>query len=154
MLSRALLRGFVTAIAVVIMMYVYFHTNQPKDHLHLFDPPPSEQLIPMFGLVSLEHATRPSPQSTIDKARFLVHALVQHRAHGPTTIVSFSALGALVAIRWVKERGRRWWFVYRVPEVLVVVIVSTSACCFRLLRVRCDAIWNSDIMFASFESGA
>ena len=80
----------------------------------------------MFGLSSLEHASH--AQSTTDKARFLVHALYQNRAHGLTTIVSFGMLGVLVLVRWCKERAKRWWFIYRIPEVLVVVIVSTSAC--------------------------
>ena len=78
----------------------------------------------MFGLTSLEHAAH--PQSTIDKARFLVHALFQNRQHTLTTIVSFGALAVLVTVRWVKNKARRWWFIYRLPEVLVVVVASTS----------------------------
>ncbi|KAJ6631413.1 sulfate transporter N-terminal domain with GLY motif-domain-containing protein [Mycena sp. CBHHK59/15] len=97
-LSRALLRGFITAIAVVIMI---------------------EQLVPMFGLTTLMHA-------------FLF--LVEHvfpSANVTTTIVSFSALAVLVALRIFKGMFQKQWWIYRLPEVLVVVVLST--CTYFLL---------------------
>ncbi|KAL0579831.1 hypothetical protein V5O48_002183 [Marasmius crinis-equi] len=97
-LSRALLRGFVAAIAVVIMI---------------------EQLIPMFGLVPLEHSLH--PESTIDKFFFLIrHAPTD--LHGPTTVISFSALAVLVLLRTLKTHFKP---LRRFPEVLLVVILST-----------------------------
>ncbi|KAJ8076838.1 hypothetical protein PM082_001261 [Marasmius tenuissimus] len=97
-LSRALLRGFVAAIAVVIMI---------------------EQLIPMFGLVALEHALH--PESTIEKLLFLIERAPTH-LHVPTTVISFSTLAVLVLLRTIKG----WWKpLLRVPEVLIVVIFST-----------------------------
>lgn len=103
-LSRALLRGFVAAIAVVIMI---------------------EQLIPMFGLVELEHTLHPS--STIEKLIFLLkHAPENY--HAPTTAISFSTLFVLIFARSAKNRLKSYHYlgwVERVPEVLVVVVVST-----------------------------
>ncbi|KAI1788302.1 sulfate anion transporter [Ganoderma leucocontextum] len=100
-LSRALLRGFVTAVAVVIMI---------------------EQLIPMFGLTALAHVVQ--PKSTLEKLFFLLeHAFT--RAHELTTLISFGALGVLIALRMFKQAFKRYWFIYRIPEVFVVVVVST-----------------------------
>lgn len=100
-LSRALLRGFVTAVAVVIMI---------------------EQLIPMLGLVALQHSL--NPISTLDKALFLFNNAVSE-SHRLTAIVSFSALAILVALRKVKVACKRYWWIYRVPEVFLVVVIST-----------------------------
>ncbi|KAF9477886.1 sulfate anion transporter [Pholiota conissans] len=102
-LSRALLRGFITAVAVVIMI---------------------EQLIPMFGLTKLMHEV--DPETTIEKAMFLLRNLV--KSDYLTTTISFSALFSLVALRSLKARFKNTWYIYRVPEVLVVVIVSTILC--------------------------
>ncbi|KAF5384491.1 hypothetical protein D9757_006434 [Collybiopsis confluens] len=103
-LSRALLRGFIAATAVIILI---------------------EQLIPMLGLVSIERVVHPA--TTIQKLLFLIEYLPEANFH--TTVISFVALGALVILRWFKRlpvfKKRGWWWVYRMPEVLVVVVVST-----------------------------
>ncbi|KAL0955586.1 hypothetical protein HGRIS_001822 [Hohenbuehelia grisea] len=102
-LSRALLRGFVAAVAVVIMI---------------------EQLIPMLGLTELQHVLL--PETTLDKFFFLVeHA---RNAHPLTATISFGALLVLVLLRQLKNLGKRFWFVYRIPEVLIVVLLSTYLC--------------------------
>ncbi|KAH8115181.1 sulfate anion transporter [Phellopilus nigrolimitatus] len=101
LLSRALLRGFITAIAVVISI---------------------EQLIPMLGLTELEHVL--NPHTTLDKFVFLLQNVVTHE-HRPTTLISFGALAVLVFVRYTKTIFRKYWFIYRIPEVLIVVIVST-----------------------------
>jgi len=100
-LSRALLRGFVTAVAFIILI---------------------EQLIPMLGLVALEHSL--NPQTTLEKTFFLVeHGFT--RSHRPTAFVSACAFVVLVLLRMLKASLRRFKWVARVPEVLIVVIVST-----------------------------
>ncbi|TRM68930.1 sulfate transporter family-domain-containing protein [Schizophyllum amplum] len=104
-LSRALLRGFITAIAVIISI---------------------EQLIPMLGLVPLEHTLHPS--STIAKFIFLVKNL--DNSHYMTAIISFSTLLVLVGARNLKGHFKKYWFIYRVPEVLLVVVLSTLLCYF------------------------
>ncbi|KAI0333331.1 sulfate anion transporter [Cubamyces sp. BRFM 1775] len=111
-LSRALLRGFVTAVAVVIMI---------------------EQLIPMFGLTNLEHVLQ--PKSTLDKLFFLVENVFTH-SHRLTALISFGALAVLVGMRTLKRAGKRYWFIYRLPEVFIVVVVST------LLSDKFD--WDQD----------
>ncbi|KAJ7634760.1 sulfate anion transporter [Roridomyces roridus] len=103
-LSRALLRGFISAIAVVIL---------------------TEQLVPMLGLSAILHQVH--PESTWDKVLFLLEYAFTH-ANIRTTIVSFSALGVLIGLRAFKSKFQRYWWIYRVPEVLVVVILSTILC--------------------------
>ena len=81
----------------------------------------SEQLIPMFGLSALEHVVQ--PKSTLEKLWFLLeHAFT--RAHELTTLISFGALGVLVGFRAFKQAFKRYWFIYRLPEVFIVVVVS------------------------------
>ncbi|THU89763.1 sulfate anion transporter [Dendrothele bispora CBS 962.96] len=100
-LSRALLRGFIAAIAVVIMI---------------------EQLIPMFGLVPLERIVHPS--TTLEKLLFLIENMFTHY-NLATTVISISALAVLIFMRLFKNMFKKYWFIYRIPEVLVVVILST-----------------------------
>ncbi|KAF5354753.1 hypothetical protein D9756_005572 [Leucocoprinus leucothites] len=106
-LSRALLRGFITGVAVVIMV---------------------EQLIPMFGLTKLMHQV--DPQTTVEKIIFLCEYTLSH-ANRLTTAVSFGALFTLIALRFIKNQFKRYWFIYRLPEVLIVVIAST------IISARC-----------------
>ncbi|KAJ3810813.1 sulfate anion transporter [Lentinula aff. lateritia] len=100
-LSRALLRGFIAAMAVIILI---------------------EQLIPMLGLVPLERLLHPA--TTIEKLLFLVENMFTH-GNSTTAIISFVALGTLVLLRFIKGCFKKYWFIYRIPEVLVVVVVST-----------------------------
>ncbi|KAH9976090.1 sulfate anion transporter [Lactifluus volemus] len=100
-LSRALLRGFVSAVAVIILI---------------------EQLIPMLGLTALEHKLK--PETTLEKIFFLVEYGFT-KAHRPTSFVSACALASLVTLRMLKASLRRFKWITRVPEVLIVVIVST-----------------------------
>ncbi|KAG9312209.1 sulfate transporter family-domain-containing protein [Chiua virens] len=100
-LSRALLRGFVSAVAVVIAV---------------------EQFVPMFGLVALEDRLR--PETTLDKIVFLAEYVWTH-SHRLTTMISFGALLVLIFLRFFKEFFKKTWWIYRLPEVLLVVVVST-----------------------------
>lgn len=77
----------------------------------------------MLGLVALQHSL--NPISTLDKASFLFNNAVSE-SHRLTAIVSFSALAILVALRKVKVACKRYWWIYRVPEVFLVVVISTS----------------------------
>jgi hypothetical protein len=78
----------------------------------------------MFGLTTLEHALK--PQTTLEKFLFLVENVFDH-SHRTTTVISFSALMVLMFLRIVKRYFKKWWWIYRIPEVLVVVMISTSA---------------------------
>ena len=77
----------------------------------------------MLGLTALEHTL--NPQSTLEKIFFLAEYGFT-RAHGPTSFISVCALGALVMLRMLKASLRRFRWVQGVPEVLIVVIVSTG----------------------------
>ena len=83
---------------------------------------PSEQFIPMLGLTQLAHAV--DPETTIDKFLFLCKNAFNH-AKPLTTTISFTAWFLLVALRSVKNRFKTRWYIYRIPEVLVVVLLST-----------------------------
>jgi len=76
----------------------------------------------MLGLVHLEKALR--PKTTLDKLFFLIEH--SPNLHGPTTAVAFGAFGALVALRFIKGSFKSGW-IRGIPEVLIVVIVSTRA---------------------------
>ncbi|KAJ3980743.1 sulfate anion transporter [Lentinula detonsa] len=100
-LSRALLRGFIAAMAVIILI---------------------EQLIPMLGLVPMERVLNPA--TTVEKLLFLIENMFTH-SNPNTAIISSVALGTLILLRILKRCFKKYWFIYRIPEVLVVVVVST-----------------------------
>jgi hypothetical protein len=77
----------------------------------------------MLGLTALEHTVK--PETTLEKIFFLVEYGFT-RSHRPTFFVSACALVALVMLRLLKASLRQFKWVARVPEVLIVVIVSTS----------------------------
>lgn len=99
----------------------------------------------MFGLTKLLHIV--DPETTYDKAIFLFkNAFINF--HPPTTIISFSALFSLVALRSIKNRFKNTWWIYRLPEVLVVVILSTSTSIFQkftyIIHLTCIYLVLSD----------
>ena len=95
----------------------------------------------MFGLTALEH--RLAPNSTLEKFVFLFEN-VWSGMEKTTTMLSFGSLLALICVRSLKGYCKRWWFIYRIPEVLVVVIVSTcrfSLHSFLLIEVLIGFRW-------------
>lgn len=82
-----------------------------------------EQLIPMFGLTHLSHEL--DLETTLDKIIFLCQ-YAWSNYHPLSTVVSFGALFTLIAIRSAKNQLKKYWFIYRIPEVLLVVIASTG----------------------------
>ncbi len=89
----------------------------------------------MFGLVGLQHVQ--NPQSTLDKAVFLIDNAFTH-AHKLTTIISFSTLLILLVLRNVKVAFKKYWWIYRLPEVLIVVVVSTSKLTHLYMKTTAD----------------
>lgn len=77
----------------------------------------------MFGLVALEDKI--NPESTMDKIIFLLE-YVWTDFHRPTMLVSFGALLVLIFMRAFKGYFRHTWWIYRLPEVLIVVVLSTG----------------------------
>ncbi|GAA5838503.1 hypothetical protein JCM9279_003264 [Rhodotorula babjevae] len=105
-LSRALLRGFMTAVGITIFI---------------------SQLVPILGLEQGLTKQHGASSSVIEKATYLVTHFAH--AHRLTMLVSAAAFATLVGGRAVKKllatRERRWRWVKFVPEVLAVVVVST-----------------------------
>jgi len=77
----------------------------------------------MFGLTKLMHTV--DPHTTVEKIIFLIQFTWTH-ANRLTTAISFGTLFVLITLRSIKNSFKRYTFVYRLPEVLIVVIVSTS----------------------------
>lgn len=77
----------------------------------------------MLGLVSMEKIHQ--PKTTMDKIFFLIEHVPN--LHVQTAAVAFGALGALVALKYLKGLFKSGW-IRGIPEVLIAVIVSTCAC--------------------------
>ena len=102
-LSRPFLRGFISAIGIVILV---------------------DQLIPEMGLdTAAAHSASASHGSSLDKMLFLFRH--GHEAHKLTCIVSFSTIAIVLALREIKRRlqGRMNWVAY-VPDRFIVVVLS------------------------------
>lgn len=105
LLSRPLLRGFITAVAVVII---------------------SGQSIAMFGLSALANQELEESASAVEKFGFILRNWAN--IHWPTAKVAFSSaaflLGAGIFKRKMSSQYKWRWLVY-VPEILVCVIITT-----------------------------
>lgn len=100
-LSRPFLRGFISAIGVVIFI---------------------DQLVPETGLARLA-AKHVAHGSSLDKLVFLVKNI--HRAHKLTCAMSFSAFGIIMFFREFKKRLQpRYPGVAYIPDRFVVVVLS------------------------------
>jgi len=105
-LSRALLRGFITAVAIVIII---------------------EQMITMLGLTELSvHVGLSHASSTVTKTIFILKNL--DRIHVVTTAISFASLAFLLLIRFIKSLFPKKPFVQFIPEFLIAVIIFTVLC--------------------------
>ena len=102
-LSRPFLRGFISAIGIVILV---------------------DQLIPEMGLDTVaSHSEAGSHGSSLDKILFLFRH--GHEAHKLTCAVSFSTIAIVMVLREIKRRlqPRMPWVAY-VPDRFVVVVLS------------------------------
>jgi hypothetical protein len=77
----------------------------------------------MFGLTARAHENH--LLTTLDKIIFLSENVIGYM-HTHTAVVSFGALLVLIILRSVKNFFHKHWWIYRLPEVLVVVVVSIS----------------------------
>jgi hypothetical protein len=100
----------------------------------------------MFGLLSLARILH--PDTTLTKIEFIVQNVFTHY-HRATTIISFGALIVLVLLRSSKNMFKKYWWIYRLPEVLLVVVVSTSASCLYPSRL---AIRSHGLAYSSYSS--
>lgn len=102
-LSRALLRGFITAVAVVIFF---------------------DQAIPALGLSDLAENTGVIHYTPIEKAWFVITHL--NASHRLTAILSISTVVTLFLTRYLKRRfSAKYKWVLGVPDILLVVIVTS-----------------------------
>ncbi|KAI7256454.1 hypothetical protein KC352_g11234, partial [Hortaea werneckii] len=106
-LSRPFLRGFISAIGIVILV---------------------DQLIPEMGLdTAAAHSASASHGSSLDKIEFLFrHA---YEAHRLTCIVAFSTIAIVLVLRELKKRlqPRFSWVAY-IPDRFLVVVFSALIC--------------------------
>lgn len=102
-LSRPFLRGFISAIGIVIL---------------------ADQLIPEMGLQNVaDHAGSAAHGSSLDKVIFLIHNGA--KAHGLTCAVSFGALAIVMFFRELKKRLQpRYPSVAYFPDRFLVVVFS------------------------------
>lgn len=99
-LSRALLRGFITAIAIIILI---------------------EQLVPMLGLNAiLQHGSSMHP---IDKLTFVVQNI--GKTNIPTAILSAIALSVLIGAKSIKQYFKDVRALRYIPEIFLTVVIST-----------------------------
>lgn len=105
-LSKALLRGFISAVGLVMVL---------------------DQLPALLGLEQLMHDATGTHPSSVGKLVFLANNW--HRFHALTAKLGFGALTTILFMRLVKRRyaDRRRWLVF-LPEILLVVIASTVLC--------------------------
>ena len=103
-LSKPFLRGFISAIGIVIFI---------------------DQLIPEMGLSSIAHGDQGAKHgSSVDKIVFLFRNV--ENAHGLTCAVSFSTFAVAMVFREVKRRLQtRYANVAFVPDRFIVVVVAT-----------------------------
>ncbi|KAK4541617.1 hypothetical protein LTR36_007761 [Oleoguttula mirabilis] len=102
-LSRPFLRGFISAIGIVILV---------------------DQLIPEMGLdTAAAHSARASHGSSLDKILFLFRHGPE--AHALTCAVSFSTMAIVLVLRELKRRlqPRLNWVAY-IPDRFLVVVLS------------------------------
>ncbi|BEI93842.1 uncharacterized protein CcaverHIS019_0603010 [Cutaneotrichosporon cavernicola] len=104
-LSRALLRGFITAIGVIISI---------------------EQSIPLLGLTQVLHDAGDPPILPIPKLIFIIRHITQ--SNPITTTLSACSLSFLIFGKVLKQRVKKTpggaWLRF-VPEILLVVIFTT-----------------------------
>ncbi|CAH7668793.1 sulfate transporter family-domain-containing protein [Phakopsora pachyrhizi] len=104
-LSRALLRGFVTAIAVVIAI---------------------EQLVPILGLSNALKNSENQPQGHLDKLIWTIRNLNQ--SHRLSCLISLASVIFLVVIRIFKSSRfcqTRFPMLKYMPEILITAIISS-----------------------------
>ena len=102
-LSRPFLRGFISAIGIVILV---------------------DQLIPEMGLdTAAAHSVAAQHGSSLDKILFLFRH--GHEAHRLTCAVSFSTIAIVLVLRELKRRiqPRMHWVAY-IPDRFIVVVLS------------------------------
>ena len=118
LMSRALLRGFITGVAIVVLI---------------------QQTIYLLGMDEIaKNAGIGIASSSFDRVLFIVSHL--DAIHLPTAILSGCVLVALVMASHIKKQNDSI-VIRRIPELLFVVIISTAVCrIFRLDELGIDVL--------------
>ncbi|KAG2221098.1 hypothetical protein INT45_008619 [Circinella minor] len=118
LMSRALLRGFITGVAIVVLI---------------------QQTIYLLGMDDIaKHAGITIASSSLDRVLFIISHL--DAIHSPTAILSGCVLVALIMTSRIKKQSDTI-FIRRIPELLLVVIISTAVCrIFRLDELGIDVL--------------
>ncbi|KAJ1567374.1 hypothetical protein HK405_006197 [Cladochytrium tenue] len=117
-LSRALLRGFVTAVAVVVMIDLSPSLLGIKESVDVaWATRRAERFVDASGQEEL---------SPIEKLLVLIENL--GATHALTAVVSFASIGFLAGMRWLKARFPTARALQLVPEILALVALSTLLC--------------------------
>ncbi|KAJ1554428.1 Solute carrier 26, partial [Nowakowskiella sp. JEL0078] len=103
-LSRALLRGFVTAVAVVVAI---------------------DMLPQLFGILSVKALLEDMEPEKSPIEKFL--AVIEHLSelHTLTTIISLVSISFLIIVRILKEKYSKFRALQLFPEILILVLGST-----------------------------
>ncbi|KAJ3129918.1 Solute carrier 26 [Nowakowskiella sp. JEL0407] len=112
-LSRALLRGFVTAVVVVVAIDMLPALVGISQYVELYDDPSPEP--------------EPKPEgSPVEK----LISIIEHisKFHPLTTIISITSITFLMSIRYIKSKYRIPKIFLMIPEILVLVAASTLLC--------------------------
>ncbi|KAI9491188.1 sulfate transporter family-domain-containing protein [Zychaea mexicana] len=118
LMSRALLRGFITGVAVVVLI---------------------QQTVSLLGMDDVaKQAGIGASSASLERVAFIATHL--EAIHPPTALFSACVLCALVMAPFIKRR-MNGGLLKRIPEVLLVVIVSTAVCrIFRLDKLGIDVL--------------
>jgi len=100
-LSRALLRGFINAVALVILI---------------------EQMVPMLGLVAFMNSQ--DPKNSLDKLVLIIQNL--GLSHDPTTRISILALLTITNLQIMKRYCGTVPLIRRMPDIVMVVLGFTA----------------------------
>ncbi|RKO86857.1 sulfate transporter family-domain-containing protein, partial [Blyttiomyces helicus] len=124
-LSRALLRGFVLAVAVVVMIDM-------ADTLLGNVPPVGQCGIPLPTTPPEDQ----EPESPIQKLLDTLSKL--GRTHMLTATLSACSVAFLLGMRWLKKKFARVRWLQFLPEILILVVASTLLC--QMLRWDCQGV--------------
>lgn len=102
LMSRALLRGFITGVAIIVLL---------------------QQSIVLLGLSKIaEEAGLTEVSSNLDRILFLIQHM--HQAHVLTAIISIISILVLLGFRMLKSSQQQYRWIAMFPDILFVVVLS------------------------------
>ena len=133
-LSRALLRGFVLAVACVVIIDM-------SDTLLGIVPPVGQCLDHSKQNSTHPFAPTTNPETVSPIAKFIDTLMQLSKSHLLTSLISCFSILYLFGIRYLKQKANKslkYQWVQFFPDILVLVLVSTLAC--QLFRWDCAGV--------------